>query len=126
MKDDLFTRLAEHGLQRGRPKKVAVGDLSERPVTLKELGLTKQQAYEWKQLAQIPHDVFEEILAERRGRGRMSGTRAIIHEYRRRGQQPAQQVNGYLALVRAWNKATDADRSRFVDAIKQLLELAPP
>ena len=114
--EDPFVRLQKYGLQRGRPKKVADGDPLARPVTLKELGITKQEAYEARQLAEIPRDLFEEILDECEKRhGGHYDTRAIIHEYRRRCQQPAQRVDGFLAIVRAWNAATGAERMEFFD-----------
>jgi hypothetical protein len=80
--------------------------------------MTKQQTYEARQLAEIPDELCEEILEEVCARG--GSTRAMIHEYLRRCQQEPQQIDGYLALVRAWNKATDEERIRFAAAIKRL------
>jgi hypothetical protein len=116
--EDPFVRLQKYGLQRGRPKKVADGDPLARPVTLKELGITKQEAYEARQLAAIPKDLFEEIMDDVFARpGRVPDTRAIIHEYRRRCQQPPQRVGGFLAIVRAWNAVTGAERMEFFDGL---------
>jgi hypothetical protein len=113
---DVWERLMKYGLQQGRPKKVTDGDRSEQPVTLAELGFTKQRMHEARKLAEIPEELFEEILHEVSARG--GDVRAILHEYRRRCQQKPQAVDGFLALVRAWNKATDDERNRFFDALR--------
>ena len=43
---------------RGRPPKRIHGK------TLAELGITRQQAHQWRRLAEIPEDVFEMLLRE--------------------------------------------------------------
>src|SRR5437016_63458 len=46
------------GRMRGRPPKRIHGK------TLAELGITRQQAHQWRRLAEIPEDVFEMLLRE--------------------------------------------------------------
>ena|SRR5262245_1158084 len=96
----------------GQRRKVTDGDHSA--VTLAELGPTKQ-ANEASKLAEIPEDLFEEILEDVVKRG--GDKRAMLHEYRRRCQRPPQQ--GALALARAWKRATDEERTRFLEGLKE-------
>ena len=43
---------------RGRPPARIYGK------TLREIGITRQQAHQWRRLAAIPEDVFEQLLLE--------------------------------------------------------------
>ncbi len=63
---------------RGRPKKGCTD------ITHKELGVTRQQMYEARKLAEIPQEEFERFMANRRHQGKPASRRSILVHFGKR------------------------------------------
>jgi hypothetical protein len=69
----------------GRPTKTgsAAGAVSDRPPTLKQLGIDRHESHRWRRIASLPSDVFEEHVAMCRSERRELTTSGVMQLVKR-------------------------------------------
>jgi hypothetical protein len=104
----------------GRPRKNQSFDTTgfeDDTVTLKQFGISKQQASDWRRMAAIPDDVFELELATLHDTNKPITTHHFVKLGRQiQGKSQLTRSNKSI-LLRGWRDATDEERRAFIVAI---------
>lgn len=102
-----------HG--KGVQASVPGSDTHEKPVTMAELGISRQRVNEWRKVAEAGEEKVEEAISEALAEGR-APTKADIHRAAGivKDRPKSDEDQQFTDLMKAWNAAGQGARERFL------------